>query len=384
MTTPPTRSRRLCFVVSRAGTAKVFLKNYLLAMSQSGFEVLLISNDDIDLTEMCQLECATWHPVPMSREPSPLSDLRAIMRVRKKLRSFRPDVLVYATPKASMVSAVAGGLAGVPLRVYEQWGLRLETEKGARRLVLWLIEKTIVRLSHQVIANSHSLARVLEEMRLAPSGGVQVLGSGSSHGVDVDHFSRRSELNPLDTSTRAFLDSSHAFTLGYVGRLHNDKGITTLLRAAALCFERGLKVRVLLVGGDEGFVLDSGMIGDLPVHIVGRVEDTRAYYEAMDVLILVSEREGFPNVVLEAASMQVPAIVSDATGARDAVQCGITGKVVATNDVSALAAAIDGFVTGKDDARIYGLRARNWVKTEFSASEVQRLHIDHLVNVLQD
>ena len=44
-----------------------------------------------------------------------------------------------------------------------------------------------------------------------------------------------------------------------------------------------------------------------------------------NVLILYSDREGFGNVVLEAASMEVPAIISNIPGLTDTVEDGVTG-----------------------------------------------------------
>ncbi|MGB0244828.1 MAG: glycosyltransferase, partial [Candidatus Nanopelagicales bacterium] len=88
------------------------------------------------------------------------------------------------------------------------------------------------------------------------------------------------------------------------------------------------------------------------------------------VLCLPSAREGMPNVVLEAASVGVPAIVSNATGARDSVEDGHTGLVFRRGDVTALADALEVFVGDAAIAKAMGEAAREFVTREFAREVV--------------
>jgi len=71
------------------------------------------------------------------------------------------------------------------------------------------------------------------------------------------------------------------------------------------------------------------------VFAVGPVDDVRPYFALMDVHVLPSLREGFPNVVLEASAMGLPTVTTDATGAIDSVRDCETGIVVKTQDARA-------------------------------------------------
>ena len=73
----------------------------------------------------------------------------------------------------------------------------------------------------------------------------------------------------------------------------------------------------------------------------GFVSETAPYYHAMDLLVLPTWREGFPNAILEAAASGVPVVTTLVTGARDAVQHNRTGLLVPPGDCPALAAAIE-------------------------------------------
>jgi len=127
--------------------------------------------------------------------------------------------------------------------------------------------------------------------------------------------------------------------VGYVGRIVADKGIDTLLAALDCCRSRPT---LLLVGSVD----DPGLAGAIassavPIVHVDWTDDVWSHYAAMDVLCLPTRREGFPNVVLEAAAAGIPSVSTNATGAVDAVIPTVTGETVAVGDATALAAAID-------------------------------------------
>jgi glycosyltransferase involved in cell wall biosynthesis len=103
---------------------------------------------------------------------------------------------------------------------------------------------------------------------------------------------------------------------------------------------RGTDVQLLLVGAAESGGEDPLAAAGATVVRTGFVTDPERYYAAMDLLCLPTFREGFPNVVLEAAAAGIPTVTTDATGAVDSVVDGETGLVVPVRDATALADAI--------------------------------------------
>lgn len=377
------RAPLICFVVTAEGTALKFLEGYLAFLSERGWQVVLVCSPGEGLEAFSRREQIVVRPVPMRRDPSPYHDLISLFRLTTLLRRLRPDIVVYATPKASLLGSVAAALAGVPARVYELWGLRLETTAGATHRVLRQLEKLTIRLSTSVVANSRSLASRVRELGLAGPRVVNVLGAGSSHGVDAERYSQNARTAELDSETQTFLASTAGLTIGYVGRLHPDKGVETLLDAIDLCLGEGIAVRALLVGADEGADFAARVAHQSMAHRVGSVDDTRPYVKEMDLLVLVSLREGFPNVVLEAAAMGIPAIVADSTGTVDSVVPGVTGMVVKTGDVRQLARAIGQLSADQERRTQMGQAAREWVMAEFSQQHVWELHADHFADELE-
>jgi glycosyltransferase involved in cell wall biosynthesis len=369
-----TESRgRLVIMVTSALTATSFLSGYLGFLRRDGWSVVLICSDGEGLEELADSEGVRLHRVQIRREPSPVHDLRSLWATFILLRRLRPDALVYATPKASLLGALAGWSARVPRRIYELWGLRLETAIGLDRIVLRLSEWVTARLSTVVVAISRSLARRAEELGVAGGKRPLVLGAGSSHGVDVSHYRRDADFPPMDTTTVAALGANALPVVGFIGRLHPDKGIDTLLESLSLCARRGVPLQALLVGGDEGVAGTAASVRTAsPVHLVGHVPDIRPYLARMDVLVLPSRREGFPNVVLQAAAMEVPAIVSDATGCIDAFEFGLAWAAFPVGDSGALADLLATVANGAQTS--LGVPDRAHVIAHFGA---ERVWADH-------
>lgn len=367
---------RVLLAVTAEATARVFTRGYAEFLAESGYDVHLVANGIDELAPSLAARGVTAHSLAMSRDPDLRKDGSSLFAMLRLVRSVRPDVVIYATPKASLLTSLAAWYCRIPVRVYAMWGIRFETVEGRGRTVLRALERVIARLSTAVIANSSSLADKAATLGITDRRRIAVPGHGSSHGVDARRFSPDAERPALDEETAAFLAPDTELTVGYVGRLHPDKGVDTLLDAAALLSDRGQAVRVLLVGGDEGALIMPAD-GRYALHRTGEVVDVSPYIAEFDVLVLMSLREGFPNVVLEAAAMGVPAIVSDATGCVDAVEDGVTGVIVPRGDVGRLAQSIEELRIHPDHRLRMGRAARERAVRDFDPLFVWSAHEQH-------
>ncbi|PRB08864.1 glycosyltransferase family 4 protein [Microbacterium sp. MYb64] len=368
--------RKIMVVVTAAVTARLFMRGYVEFLAESGYEVTLVADDVSDIREALAERGVAAHSLPMRRDPSPLHDIRSLGRMIALMRRIRPDAVIYATPKASLLTSIAARILRVPVRVYELWGIRFETATGLARKIFQGLERTIASGSTAIVANSASLAERAVSLGIATSDRIAVPASGSSHGVDSEYFAPDAPRAELDPDTARFLERTVGTTIGYVGRLHPDKGVDVLLNAAEALHASGVASRVLLVGGDEGAELSAP--DGPPVHRTGEIEDVRPYLARFDVLVLMSRREGFPNVVLEAAAMCVPAIVSDATGCVDSVEHSVTGMVVPVGAVTQLADVLATLIKRPEEMRKMGEAARRRAETDFQPRHVWSSMEEHL------
>ena len=352
-------------------TIDTFHRELIRQVQAQGYDVCMVSSPGPELERVGNEMGIRVRSLPMTREISPVADLVALVRWFRVCVAERPSLVIGATPKASLLSLVAGRATRARRRLYYLGGLRLEGEQGRRRQLLAATERLTSWASTEVVANSPSLAARYAELRLAPPRKLRQTRPGSSHGVDSTHFSPRPP--DLELADRLGVDRSVP-VIGFVGRLTHDKGIDSLISAMALLRADGVICQLLVVGAqnepDSADYLDKLKSTGEGVVAVGAVDDVRPYFALMDVHVLPSLREGFPNVVLEASAMELPTVTTDATGAIDSVRDGETGVIVRSQDTRGLADAVRTLLGDPVRASRYGVAARNWVVSDFQPESV--------------
>ena len=161
-----------------------------------------------------------------------------------------------------------------------------------------------------------------------------------------------------------------------MGRLVSDKGINELISAFESLCSSYSEIKLLLVGTYEN-ELDplkpkSLDIIDNNPHIIstGWVDDVRPYYAISDALTFPSYREGFPNVVMQAAAMQLPCIVTNINGCNEIITHGENGFIIPVKDDIALFEAMDYILKDKVRAKDMGLKSRAHMKSHFERKVV--------------
>ncbi|MFZ0394354.1 MAG: glycosyltransferase family 4 protein [Terracidiphilus sp.] len=356
------------------------LRGRLRALRRAGLRVVLISAPGTLATEIAADEGVEHLGIPMKRGISPLADLVSVCRLYGALRRLRPVLAEFSTPKAGLLGSIASFLCRIPVRIYLLRGLRLETASGLQRRILEISERIAAACCHLVMCNSESLRSHALALGIAPQRKLRIVGNGSSGGVDIGRFAPGIESAAVEA--RAGLGiAGDVPVIGFVGRLTRDKGIPELLRAFEQVLKNFPQALLLLVGwfDDSEDALTPAQRGWIEAHprilYTGFVSEPAPYYHAMDLLVLPTWREGFPNAVLEAAASAVPVVSTLVTGARDAVLHDRTGLLVPPGDTQALADAIKQLLLAPAQRRQMGMAGRAWVEERFVHTRVQSLTV---------
>lgn len=346
---------RVVLTVTSETTLRAFYLDLIPFLIHSGWEVEVITSQNRNLVEIKELLGIEVHNVEMEREPAPWKDLLATIKIAKLLHKFKPALVVAATPKASLLSMIAANLTGIETRIYQIWGLRFESENGLKRKVLILFERLTAKLATHVTANSNSLATVAKLNGVAKK--IEVIGEGSSHGVNLNKFNPALPMH-LPSSLANIQLKNPCFL--FLGRITKDKGIQTILDAYDIAESAGRPFQLLFVGDVEDQALAKEIDSRSTTNLIRleKTDDIRPFLKCVQVLCLPTLREGFPNVVLEAAAMGIPAIVSDATGSIDSVVNGETGMVFKAGDAHQLESCIQSFITSENKSTKMGKSAR--------------------------
>lgn len=355
----------------------MILGTRLRNLRMAGFRVVLIASPGELLERVAAQAEVEFLALPMERGIAPLADWVSLLRLLRVLRRIRPQIAEFSTPKAGFLGMLAAILCGVPKRIYLLRGLRLETVLGWKRQVLLWTERIACACAHTVLCNSESLRARAVGLCLVPESKIDILGRGSSTGVDLERFCPGS--SPV--RRRVGWDENH-HVIGFVGRMTVDKGLPELIGAFEAIAEDDPQARLLLVGwfDDAEDLVDDDLRRRIEanprIHCTGLVYDTAPYYRAMDVMVLPTWREGFPNVVLEAQASGIPVITTISTGSRDSIVPEVTGLLIPPGYQSAIAESVRRLLRDRALRQRMGVAARVWVGEHFADRWILHLNAE--------
>jgi len=349
----------------------VLMRGQLAYLKTAGFDPALLSSPGKELEEIGRREGYPVFGVTMRRDISPVSDLRSLFEILRLLRRIKPVICNSGTPKAGLLVGLAAWLTRVPCRVYTLRGLRLETAKGIKRMILTITERVACFSAHRVVCVSASLREQAIALRLVARSKTVLFGAGSSNGVDPSRFEPTPEKIAMAAALRQELGiRPEQPVIGFAGRFTRDKGLPELIAAFQLICKQLPETVLLLVGDYEAGDPVPEKIRDViesdpRIHCLRFTSQLELYYLAMNVFVLPTHREGFPITVLEAQAAELPVVTTFATGAVDAINDGITGLLVPVGDAGKLAEAGLSLLSDPIKKRSMGRLARARILTEF-------------------
>lgn len=315
---------------------------------------------------------AAYLHAPLARQIEPLNDLRAVHRLWSLFRRQHFDAVLSVTPKAGLLGMLAARLAGTPVRIHWFTGQVWATRSGLARHAFKNADRLIAGLASHLLADSPSQRDFLAREGVCRTEKVEVLGDGSICGVDDTRF------RP-DAAARQSVRQEHAIPSDaplvlFLGRLNRDKGIRELADAMLLLDERFPQLHWLIVGPDEGGMVDhvrsvAGRLGDR-LHFQGFTAAPQNYMAAADIFCLPSYREGFGSSALEAAATGIPSVATRIYGLTDAVEDGVSGILVPPRDATALAAGLERLLADPELRQKMGLTARKRALKRFSRQRI--------------
>jgi UDP-glucose:(heptosyl)LPS alpha-1,3-glucosyltransferase len=318
------------------GGAERFVARAVAALERSGAQVTLIARSAEGWGARRVLRVDPFHLGSLWRDASFARRARAAWRRERfdvvQCHERIPGCDVYRAGDGvhrrwlELRAAAAGPLErlGMALNPYHRYVCRAEQR---------MFEHPRLRA---VICNSRMVREeILRTYRIAP-GKLHVIYNG----VDLEHFHPR-ERERLRGAARAELGVSPRDTLFlFVGSGFSRKGLGAAIAALAAAGERSFRLLVAGRDREQARFAQQAKSAGAPVTFLGPSGDVRPLYAAADCFILPTRYDPFPNTVLEALAMGLPAIVSTRCGAAEVVEQGRNGWICRPDDVPGLVAAL--------------------------------------------
>jgi glycosyltransferase involved in cell wall biosynthesis len=298
---------------------------------------------------------------------------RGIRKLLRLVRQTKPDLVQTWMYHADLIGGIAAKLAGATTVV---WGVRaadahLHPEGVSSKTLVWLCARLSWIVPRSIIAVSRSGS--IAHMRIGYCGRKMTV---IPNGYDVAGLVPDTEQR--ERTRREWNIGPHVRLIGTVARWDALKDHETLV--AALSRLNALVTDdwvCALVGADMvatnrrlAALLDRYGVSN-KVRLIGPVDDVRGVMNALDIHVLPSKSEAFPNVLAEAMACSTPCVATDVGDAAHIV--GSTGWIVPPSDPATLARAIADAFLAMTDATAWEQRralCRARVRDEFS---VQRM-----------
>lgn len=363
---------KILIVASLARSFLNFRREFITALVRNGHEVYLAApnvraaefKDSLD-----NLGVSGLYDFSLSRAGlNPVADLKSYRSLCKIIGIIRPDVVYAYTIKPVIYSLLAARQKHVPKQYALITGLGYSFQEHSSlkgRLVNWavrLLYRHALKEAAGVFFQNPDDRDVFIANKIIGFDAKSHVVNGS--GVNLQFYAPklRSKERPL-----RFL---------FVGRLLKDKGIREYVAAAELVKKKYPDVIFEVAGSHDAnpsaVPLSMYQLWQKEgnVHFLGRVQDIRLALENASVFVLPSYREGTPRSALEAMSMGLPVITTDAPGCRETVVDGENGFLVPVKNVEELARSMSTLVQNPLLVAKMGLRSREIAVERYDVHKV--------------
>jgi glycosyltransferase involved in cell wall biosynthesis len=243
-------------------------------------------------------------------------------------------------------------------------------------------------------ARKHNIAYRL--MAGAPDAVFAVSEQVRRHCIEVDRIDPARvqtiynglNLSDWDTTSR-LAKAPGEFLVTTVGHIRRVKGHDVFIKAAAAIVPQFPKVSFSVAGDvlePAYFTELQTLVQDLDLsdrfRFDGGVTDLRQHLAAADIFVLPSRSEGFSNAIVEAMAASLPVVATNVGGNAEAVNDGISGFLVPSEDPAALSAAIIRLLSDPSQAREMGAAGRNVAAERFTTEAMMSRIVSAYKNLL--
>ena len=296
-------------------------------------------------------------------------DLRRILRLRKIIRKWQPDVVHLHLPRSGFFGRLAcAGLHKIPV-VYTEHNLWEMYSRGTR-----LLNASTYPLNDVVIAVSEAVKQ--STLAHVPSARFSRPPVVVRNGVDVPCIERAAL--ERDAARAALGLPRDALVVGNIGNLFQRKGHRYLLEAAAQVTRRHPHCHFAVIGSGDQLPELSAMRRSLNlegrVRLITGVPDAARFIPAFDIFALPSLFEGLPVALLEAMALRMPCVASRVGGVPEVIEHGTSGMLIPPRDASGLSSALETLISEPDRRHFMGEKAQERVSEHYSLDRFLATH----------
>jgi glycosyltransferase involved in cell wall biosynthesis len=379
---------KLLLLSTEPNSFKGLLSGLPKLMKEQGWEVLLVSADGREVQQICRAEGVLHEVVPFVKGVNYVEDFISFWLLFQLIRKERPDVIHSYDSKTGFLGMLAAKLAGVPHRIHSITQMPKHTKEPQKGLTF--LEKWIFSNATSLWVNSMGMLSFFTSNSGIDADKFKLLGSGSTSGIDLEKFNRQVlKENHLVAATMRILPGENDFIILAIGALTKRKGIEDLI-SAFLKSKIVSRSKLVLIGTfePEEEALNQETIQTIREHPrvvqIDWTDHVDHHLALADVLVHPSHEEGFSNVLLEAAAMQVPIICSNCIGNTSFIKQQKTGLVFPVGEVTVLKEAMEFAFVKRDALATYADALFAEVQEKYDRKVMRKLQVNAYRQLLKN
>lgn len=378
---------KICGLTTQSNTIAAFMLRPFNKLAEYGFECYAISSPDVE-SRFNKDNLGTVKHIPVGIKwgyMTPFQLIKTVWKLYKIFKREKFDIIQYATMNAALCASIAGWLARVPVRLNLLWGLDYLMFKGWKRALYYSSTKLICKLSTHVQPDSKGNLKFGIETGLFDSSKAGMVYNGSACGLDLKRFDISKKEQWRKEVREEIGLNNYKYVFGFVGAVSFDKGINEMLQAF-MNLNR-LDVALVLVGGlNKTHTLIPEVYEKAKqqsnIYFWGKHMDSERYFASYDFNLLTSYAEGFGMVILEAAGLGTPSIITNIKGPTDFIKDNVNGFVCEPRSVDSLQQAMQKALNlSKDEYNRLSKNAYEIVKKDYDSTVFLEKYVENRIEL---
>jgi glycosyltransferase involved in cell wall biosynthesis len=291
-----------------------------------------------------------------------ISDPRAIMKLRRIIKAFRPDIVHSHMIHANLLARVTRLFVKIPVLVSTAHS---NNEGGKVRMLLYRATDSLCEITTNV---SQDAVNSYIQKKVCPENKIIFVPNG----INLTRFNKNEKDSAIIRSELGLKDE---FIWLAVGRIVDVKDYHTMVKAFADVLQDKKDCRLLIVG--EGILRESIEEFARSLHIESQIKflgirkDIPRLMNASDAYVMSSIWEGMPMVLLEASASELPIVATDVGGNGEVVRDGVTGYLARSSDTVDLAEKMKKMMSqSKHNRQEMGHNGRQFVLEKFDINAI--------------
>ena len=242
--------------------------------------------------------------IGLDMQKTPIGMLFALHNALKWVKKFSPDVVHGQMVHANLFCRILRLFCKIPYLICTEHNKNIE---GKIRMWLYRLTDRLSDLNTNV--SEEATSYFISQKAFSPSKTITVY-----NGVDLSKYTKK-DVQQRETIRKRYSISVDEFLFLNIGRLTKAKDQETLIKAFALLCNKGISSKLMIVGKGEEENSLRQLISNLAISdkciLAGVHNNVCQFYSSADCFVLSSLWEGFPMVLIEAMSMELPVITTE-------------------------------------------------------------------------